>query len=83
LGLRLRKEHRHIHDHDPSPFVKDAVTHGEGADEPEANLARLLRQVRQRLAELGVETQPPVKLPQRRQERLAVAALADGVRQGE
>src|SRR5260370_35008256 len=43
LGFRIRKEHRKRRDHDNPPFLKDSVAHGEGADDPDPDLADLLR----------------------------------------
>ena len=43
-------------DHDNPQFVKDRVAHSEGADDPDPDLARLLRQVNEWLSKLGVET---------------------------
>ena len=81
--LPLRKKHRQVSDDDKPPFIKDAVTHGEGADESEPDLSWLPRQLGQRLAELRIQTQPPVKFLQRRQVCLAIATLAGDIRQGE
>ena len=83
LGLRFRKQHGNFRDNDGPAIVKDPVAQGERADDAEPDLARLLRQVAQRLSELGVETQPAMKFFQCRQKRLAVAALSGNVRQGE
>jgi hypothetical protein len=43
-------------------------------NDPDLDLSRLLPHVYQRITELRVHLQPPVELPQRRQERLAVTA---------
>src|SRR5437588_1234907 len=83
LGLRLRKEYGKRRHHDHPPLVKDPVAHGEGADGPDPDLPCLLTQVSERLSELGIETQPPVKFFQRRKESLTVAALPGNVRQGQ
>jgi hypothetical protein len=64
-------------------LVKDPVAHGQRADDAEPNLARLLRQRDQGLPELRVQTQTPVKLFDRRQKCLAIAAVSGDVREGE
>ncbi len=81
--LAAEQKHGKCRDHDNPLVVKDHVAHGEGANNPDPDLARLLRQVNRWLSKLGVETQPSVKFFHCRKKRLAVAALSGSIPQGQ
>jgi hypothetical protein len=63
--------------------IKDAVAHRKRLNNPDPDLACLVRQVRQRLAKLRIDTQTPVEFFQGCNKLLAVSALPSNVRQGE
>src|SRR4029079_15953962 len=81
LRLCLRKQYRDCRDHDHSPLVEHRVANGEWSNNPDPDLAGLLSQVSEWVAELRIRPQSPIKFPQRCDKGLTVPALASFVRQ--
>jgi hypothetical protein len=50
------KQNRNCPDHDYAAFIQDRVAQGEGADDPDPDLAQFLRQIEQWFSKLRVHT---------------------------
>src|SRR5262249_7753405 len=75
------QQDRQCHNHDQTPLVEDSIAHGERADNPDPDLARLACQVCEWLSKLWIQSQSAVEFSESGHIRLAVASVACDVGQ--